>query len=150
MSGVAHDYIGVGMLIIIGISFPVISFILNRLFRPMPDRDNPNITRTYFQEGYEVDHSNYPRRLTTYECGSDPIGEAQIQFHFQYYWYALIFLVFDVAFMFIALGGMLTVKGADEQTIQLAVSGAVSLLIFFAITSLGVWHVFRKRGKIYI
>jgi len=32
----------------------------------------------------------------------------------------------------------------------LAVSGAVSLLIFFGITSLGVWHVFRKRGKIYI
>ncbi len=116
----------------------------------MPDRDNPNVTRTYFQEGYEVDHSNYPRRLTTYECGSDPIGEAQIQFHFQYYWYALIFLVFDVAFMFIALGGMLTIQGSEEQTVQQAISGAVSLLIFFAITSLGVWHVFRKRGKIYI
>ena len=37
-----------------------------------------------------------------------------IQFHFQYYWYAIIFLVFDVAFMFLVLGGMV----ASDATAQ--------------------------------
>jgi len=151
MGEVSTAFIGVGFLIITGLAFPLVSFTLNRLFRPVEDRNNPNITRPYFTEGYEVDHSNYPRRLSTYECGSDPIGEAQIQFHFQYYWYALIFLVFDVAFMFLSLGGFLTVATTHTNlTTNQAVSGLITLTCFFTITTLGVWHVFRKRGRIFI
>ena len=107
-----------------------------------------HITRS---EGYERDHSLYPRRLSTFECGSEPIGDAMIQFHFQYYWYAIIFLVFDVAFMFLVLGGMVTAEetkvGGD---IAKAEAGLAIVAIFFAIMSLGVWYVFRKRGRIYI
>ena len=99
------------------------------------------------------DHSLYPRRLTTFECGSEPVGEAMIQFHFQYYWYAIIFLVFDVAFMFLVLGGMVTAdatSGDTGPTIAAAESALLTLGIFFATMSLGVWYVFRKRGRIYI
>ena len=100
------------------------------------------------------DHSLYPRRLSTYECGSEPVGEAMIQFHFQYYWYAIIFLVFDVAFMFMALGGMLAVDvtntTSSESGLDLVGAEMLVLLIFFATMVLGVWHVFRKRGRIYI
>ena len=102
-------------------------------------------------EGYERDHSLYPRRLSTFECGSEPIGDAMIQFHFQYYWYAIIFLVFDVAFMFLVLGGMVTAEetklGGD---IAKAEAGLAIIAVFFTIMSLGVWYVFRKRGRIYI
>ena len=104
-------------------------------------------------EGHERDHSLYPRRLSTYECGSEPVGEAMIQFHFQYYWYAIIFLVFDVAFMFLALGGLLAVDATNttgSNAIDLVGTEMIILLAFFTTMTLGVWHVFRKRGRIYI
>ena len=100
------------------------------------------------------DHSLYPRRLTTFECGSEPVGDAMIQFHFQYYWYAIIFLVFDVAFMFMVLGGMVasdaTSEGAAAGAVDEAIGALTVLAVFFATMSLGVWYVFRKRGRIYI
>ncbi len=37
----------------------------------------------------------------TYECGIESLGEAQIQFHSQYYLYAIIFLIFDVEAIFL-------------------------------------------------
>jgi len=43
----------------------------------------------------------YPEKLTTYECGEEPIGQAQIQFDVQYYIYALLFVVFDVETVFL-------------------------------------------------
>ena len=113
----------------------------------------PHITRSYLLEGYERDHSLYPRRLSTFECGSEPIGDAMIQFHFQYYWYAIVFLVFDVAFMFLVLGGVVTAEETNKGTkeaIANAEAGLAVLAVFFAIMSLGVWYVFRKRGRIYI
>jgi NADH:ubiquinone oxidoreductase subunit 3 (subunit A) len=94
--------------------------------------------------------------LTTFECGSEPVGEAMIQFHFQYYWYAIIFLVFDVAFMFLVLGGMVAADATAQDVVDrtAAVEKATDALIvlgaFFATMSLGVWYVFRKRGRIYI
>ncbi len=43
----------------------------------------------------------YPEKLTTYECGEEPIGVAQMQFDIQYYVYALLFVVFDVEVVFL-------------------------------------------------
>ena len=117
--------------------------------RPVPDSKNPNVTKSYFLPGYETDHSLYPRRLTTYECGSDPVGDAMIQFHFQYYWYAIIFLVFDIAFMFLALGGTVAINSNDGN-IDNSERAMMGLIGFLFLMILGVWHVFRKRGKIYI
>ena len=37
----------------------------------------------------------------TYECGVESLGEAQIQFHSQYYLYAIVFLIFDVESIFL-------------------------------------------------
>ncbi len=77
-----------------------------------------------------------------------------IQFHFQYYWYAIIFLVFDVAFMFMALGGLLAMDASADSNgsapIDIVGTEMIVLTVFFATMVLGVWHVFRKRGRIYI
>src|ERR1700730_6023454 len=44
-----------------------------------------------------------------YECGVESIGEAHVQFHSQYYLYAIIFLIFDVQAIFlVALAGAFT------------------------------------------
>ena len=148
---VPSAYLSIAFLAIVGILMPLTNFIMSWALRPRTDPSRPNITRSYLLEGYERDHSLYPRRLSTFECGSEPIGDAMIQFHFQYYWYAIIFLVFDVAFMFLVLGGMVTAEetklGGD---IAKAEAGLAIIAVFFTIMSLGVWYVFRKRGRIYI
>ena len=153
LESVPSAYLSIGFLTVVGILMPLTNFIITWLVRPKVDPARPHITRSYLLEGYERDHSLYPRRLTTFECGSEPVGEAMIQFHFQYYWYAIIFLVFDVAFMFLVLGGMVAAdatKVGSTTTVADAESALVTLGIFFATMSLGVWYVVRKRGRIYI
>ena len=153
LESVPSAYLSIGFLAVVGIIMPLTNFLITWVVRPKVDPARPHITRSYLLEGYERDHSLYPRRLTTFECGSEPVGEAMIQFHFQYYWYAIIFLVFDVAFMFLVLGGMVTADATNKggtTTIAEAESALLTLGLFFAIMSLGVWYVFRKRGRIYI
>ena len=138
---------------LIGIGMPLGAFITQYFVMPKVDSSRPHMTKSWLMEGYERDHSLYPRRLSTYECGSEPVGEAMIQFHFQYYWYAIIFLVFDVAFMFMALGGLLAMDATESSTadpIGLVGTEMIVLIVFFATMTLGVWHVFRKRGRIFI
>ena len=132
---------------------PLGAFITQYFVMPKVDSSRPHMTKSWLMEGYERDHSLYPRRLSTYECGSEPVGEAMIQFHFQYYWYAIIFLVFDVAFMFMALGGLLAMDATTDSSvdpIDLVGTEMIILTVFFTTMVLGVWHVFRKRGRIYI
>lgn len=153
LESVPSAYLSIGFLTVVGIIMPLTNFLITWVVRPKVDPARPHITRSYLLEGYERDHSLYPRRLTTFECGSEPVGEAMIQFHFQYYWYAIIFLVFDVAFMFMALGGLLAMDATESSTADpIAAVGTemIVLIVFFATMTLGVWHVFRKRGRIYI
>ncbi len=156
LESVPSAYLSIGFLTVVGIIMPLTNFLITWVVRPKVDPARPHVTRSYLLEGYERDHSLYPRRLTTFECGSEPVGEAMIQFHFQYYWYAIIFLVFDVAFMFLVLGGMVASDATAQDVVdrEAAVARATDALtilgIFFATMSLGVWYVFRKRGRIYI
>src|SRR5213594_1907080 len=83
-----ESYVPVVIFAVVALLFPLGTFFATRLFRP----DHPT-----------------PLKDLTYECGEVPEGVAQIQFHFQYYMFALIF---DVAAIFLllwafALGGLL-------------------------------------------
>lgn len=150
---VTGTYLSMLWMTLIGIGMPLGAFITQYFVMPKVDSSRPHMTKSWLMEGYERDHSLYPRRLSTYECGSEPVGEAMIQFHFQYYWYAIIFLVFDVAFMFMALGGLLAMDATESSNADpIATVGTemIVLIVFFATMTLGVWHVFRKRGRIYI
>ena len=149
---VPSAYLSIAFLTVVGILMPMTNFIMSWALRPRTDPSRPHITRSYLLEGYERDHSLYPRRLSTFECGSEPIGDAMIQFHFQFFLYVIVFLVFDVAFMFLVLGGMVTAQETStaDGDIANAEAGLAVLGVFFAIMSLGVWYVFRKRGRIYI
>ena len=156
LESVPSAYLSIGFLTVVGIIMPLTNFLITWVVRPKVDPARPHVTRSYLLEGYERDHSLYPRRLPTFECGSEPVGEAMIPFPFQYYWYAIIFLVFDVAFMFLVLGGMVAsdataVDVVDREAAVARATDALAILgIFFATMSLGVWYVFRKRGRIYI
>lgn len=43
----------------------------------------------------------YPGKLSTYECGEEPIGESRIRFNIRFYVVALIFLIFEVEVVFL-------------------------------------------------
>jgi NADH-quinone oxidoreductase subunit A len=43
----------------------------------------------------------YPDKLSTYECGEEPVGEPWVKFNIRFYVVALIFLVFDVEVVFL-------------------------------------------------
>ena len=150
MTSVSEAYLALAVMTLVGIGFPVGSFVASRLLRPVVDPNNPTKTRSWLLPGYEVDQSLYVRRESTYECGSAPVGEAHINFHFQYYWYAIIFLVFDIAFMFLAFGGIISIQDVDVISKPEIIGALTTMSIFILLMGLGVWHVFRKRGRIYI
>jgi len=161
MTSVPEEYLSLALMTLIGIGFPLGGFVMSRFVRPMPDPNDPTQLRSFLLRGYETDQSLYVRRLSTYECGADPVGDAMIDFHFQYYWYAIIFLVFDIAFMFLAFGGIVTanadhtlpnyVQGQLQAGSVAEAQGAlVTLSVFLGLMSIGVWYAFRKRGRIYI
>ena len=150
MTSVPEAYIAVAAMTLVGIGFPVGSFIAAELLRPRKSPNDPTKLRSWLLPGYESDQSLYIRRDSTYECGAAPLGEAHINFHFQYYWYAIVFLVFDIAFMFLAFGGVMAIqkgRGMDDSSI---ISALLTMSVFIILMGLGVWHVFRKRGRIYI
>ena len=75
-------------------------------------------------------------KLTTYECGEDPVGNAWVQFNIRFYVFALIFLVFDVEAVFLLpwatvfreLGAIAYLEG----------------LVFIAILVVALAYVWRK------
>jgi NADH-quinone oxidoreductase subunit A len=46
-------------------------------------------------------HKPTPEKTGTYECGVETIGKTWIQFNFRYYFYALLFVVFDILIVFL-------------------------------------------------
>jgi NADH-quinone oxidoreductase subunit A len=75
-------------------------------------------------------------KLTTYECGEEPVGNAWIQFNIRFYVFALIFVVFDVEAVFLLpwatvfreLGPIAYFEG----------------LVFIAILAVALAYVWRK------
>ena len=155
MSTIPADYLAVGLMAIVGFLFPFGGFLTSYFLRPTQDPNDPTKMRSILIPGMESDQSLYIRRLSTYECGADPVGDARIEFHFQYYWYAIIFLVFDIAFMFLSFAGILVTEattqgGSEVVSLEEVWGGLVTLTAIFGFMVLGVWYVFRKRGRIYI
>lgn len=75
-------------------------------------------------------------KLIPYECGNIPIGKPWIQFHILYYIFALIFVVFDAAFIF--LFPWVTVFK------ELGITAFIEGIVFFFILSLGLIYALRK------
>ena len=75
-------------------------------------------------------------KLTTYECGEDPTGNAWIQFNIRFYVVALVFIVFDVEAVFLL----------PWATVfrELGLLAYVEGLVFIAILLVALLYVWRK------
>jgi NADH-quinone oxidoreductase subunit A len=90
-------------------------------------------------------HNPNYEKLTTYECGEEPTGNAWLPFNSRFYVIALVFLLFDVEMVFVFPWA--TVFGNHEILKLDARWGWVSLaemFIFLGILILGLAYVWRK------
>jgi NADH:ubiquinone oxidoreductase subunit 3 (subunit A) len=133
----------------------VITFFASRIFRPKLskynrltyDKRKKKIVETQHPYMYFLDKSfasSYAleEKFETYECGEDPIGEAHIQFHFQYYMFAIIFVVFDVVIVFMMAWALILSS--------LSWTAIAFMVIFLVIMVITVIYALKKEEVIWI
>nr|YP_009117768.1 NADH-plastoquinone oxidoreductase subunit 3 [Angiopteris angustifolia]AJE71310.1 NADH-plastoquinone oxidoreductase subunit 3 [Angiopteris angustifolia] len=80
--------------------------------------------------------SQGPEKLTSYESGIEPMGDAWIQFQIRYYMFALVFVIFDVETVFLYPWAM--------SFKELGISAFIEALIFVLILIIGLIYAWRK------
>jgi NADH:ubiquinone oxidoreductase subunit 3 (subunit A) len=121
-----EQYYPVAIFALVAVLFPVLAFYVSRFFRPTKQST---------------------LRETTYECGEIPIGQAQVQFHVQFYIYAIIFVVFDIVTVFLLLWA-LGFENFDQTDIMS--DPYVIAFIFTAIMLAGVYYALAKEKILWI
>ena len=83
-------------------------------------------------------HNPNPVKNDTYECGVETIGPSWVQFNFRYYYFALLFVVFDVESIFL-LPWALHFK-------LLGPAGVGMIAAFLGVLTVGLAYAWRKRA----
>ncbi len=78
-----------------------------------------------------------PIKTSTYECGVETIGKTWVQFNFRYYFYALLFVVFDILIVFLFPWA--------TKLKQLGAGAFVAVLAFLLILMVGYIYAWMKR-----
>jgi NAD(P)H-quinone oxidoreductase subunit 3 len=77
-----------------------------------------------------------PEKLTSYESGIEPMGDAWIQFQIRYYMFALVFVIFDIETIFLYPWAM--------SFNELGLSAFIEALVFLFILIPGLVYAWRK------
>ena len=84
-------------------------------------------------------------KLTSYECGEEPTGNAWLPFNSRFYVIALVFLLFDVEMVFVfpwaTVFGSHEIIAADGRCGWFAL---VEMFVFLGILIMGLVYVWRK------
>lgn len=117
-----EQYATVGVFLVLGILFVAITLFIVHLLSPY----NPT-----------------KLKLTIYECGEEPIGEAWIQYNVRFFAIALLFLLFevDVALMYPAVLVFRKFLNAGMGGLAL-----VEILAFVGVLFLGLVYAWKKGG----
>jgi NADH-quinone oxidoreductase subunit A len=110
-----YDLVAVLVFMVVGVALLAFILALSRLLQP---RD-PN-----------------PAKLTTYECGEQPVGPAWIQFNIRFYVMALVFVIFDVEVVFLFPWAVVFQK--------LGLFAFVEMMVFLGILLVGLAYVWRN------
>lgn len=115
------DYGYVGLLALVAIAFPVVTLLASKILSYIGVRPRaPSAVKS-----------------STYECGMDTVGEAWVQFNFRYYYYALLFVVFDIETVFLYPWAVYFRK--------LELFGFIEMLIFILILVVGYLYAWKKQ-----
>ena len=111
------DYLVVAIFLAVGVVFVAVTLAFAWLLREKP---------RYIS----------PVKLTPYECGERPIGQAWSQYYVRYYIFALIFVIFDVEVVFL-FPWALVLK-------ELGLFAFLEMAVFLAILLAGLYYAWRK------
>ena len=114
-SGFLTSHAAILAFLVVAVGFLVVNLLLWKVLRP-----------SRFSE----------EKLTTYECGENPVGSAWIQFNIRFYVFALIFIIFDVEAVFL-LPWAVVFK-------DLGMLAFIEGLVFIAILVVALIYVWRK------
>lgn len=117
MSDYFGGYLVVAILIGLGIAFVAVAFTGNRLLRPSV----PTV-----------------EKLTTYECGVDPVGEGWAQTHLRYYVYAYLYVVFAVDAIYLFPWAIVFAEPG------FGVTTLVEMGVFLGFLGAGILYAWRK------
>jgi NADH-quinone oxidoreductase subunit A len=74
---------------------------------------------------------------STFECGMETIGKTLVRFNFRYYFFALLFVVFDVLVLFLYPWAV----GLHQS----GLFGLVAILVFMFLISIGYLFTWKKK-----
>ncbi len=75
-------------------------------------------------------------KLSTYECGNVPIGDARGRFPIKFYLIAILFIIFDIEVVFLYPWAVVYKK--------LAIFGLIEMGIFLLILLAGYFYIIKK------
>jgi NADH-quinone oxidoreductase subunit A len=114
------DYGYIAILLVAAIAVPVLILVLAGFLSAKPKKTDTEAVKT-----------------DTYECGVQTVGSSWLQFNFRYYFYALLFVVFDVETVFLYPWAV--------HFKQLKLFGFVEMLIFIFILVVGLVYAWKKK-----
>lgn len=74
----------------------------------------------------------------TYECGVETEGPTWVQFNFRYYYFALLFVIFDIEAVFLYPYAV--------SAERLAIAGFIEVMTFVVILLIGLLYAWRKNA----
>ncbi|SES65744.1 F420H2 dehydrogenase subunit A [Methanococcoides vulcani] len=117
-SNIINSYIPVAVFLVVSLLMPPATMAMVKLLSP---------------------RSKSPNKYATYECGSDPLGDARIQFNVEYYLYAIAFVVFDIEVLFLYPWAMVYIGNGVDM-----VTAIVEMLIFIFVMLFGYAYLWKK------
>ena len=114
------DYGYIAILLIAAVTVPILILLLASVVSYKSKRPDPDNVKS-----------------STYECGMRTIGSSWVQFNFRYYFYALLFVIFDVETVFLLPWAV--------HFRQLKLFGFIEMLIFILILTVGLVYAWRKK-----
>ena len=79
-----------------------------------------------------------PRKMSAYECGVDPVGDARERFSIKFYLVAVMFILFDIEAVFLYPWAV--------AFRQLGLYGLVEMILFIVILLVGYLYLLKKRA----
>ena len=80
-------------------------------------------------------------KLSPYECGMTPIGDARERFSVKFYMVAMLFILFDVEAVFLYPWAIIL---KDLKKMGQAVFGLTEMFVYIGIVLIGFWYIWKK------
>ena len=112
-----REYIPVLLFVAVGLGFGAVTIAASSLVVPM---------------------RRSPEKMSAYECGVDPVGDARGRFNIKFYMVAVLFILFDIEAVFLYPWAV--------SFRWLGLYGLIEMVLFIVILLAGYLYLLKKRA----